>query len=131
MPLKRNHRGFTLIEVLIVVAVLGILGAVAYPSYTQHIKKGVRRAAQAQMMEIANREQQFLLTQRNYVPYATLTGSGYALPNELVGKYTPSVAVGAGSVPSYTITFQATGGQASDGDLTLNSEGVKSPTAKW
>lgn len=131
MPLKPNQRGFTLIELMIVVAVIGILSAVAYPSYTQHVKKGVRRAAQAQMMEIANREQQFMLSQRSYVPYASLTASGYALPNELVGKYTPTVTVGAGSVPSYTITFQATGSQLSDGDLSLTSDGVKTPADKW
>jgi type IV pilus assembly protein PilE len=123
--------GFTLIELMITVAIVAILARVAYPSYTSHIKKGVRRSAQAQMLDIANREQQFLLANRAYAPYSTLTTSGYSLPTELSSKYTPSVTVGTGTVPAFTITFTATGGQLADGNLTFNSEGVKAPADKW
>ena len=123
--------GFTLIELMITVVIIGILAAVSYPSYTNHVKKGVRRAAQAQMMDLANREQQFLLSNRAYVPYGTITASGYSLPTEITGKYTPRIDVGGASVPAFTITFTATGSQLSDGNLTLNSEGVKAPAGKW
>jgi type IV pilus assembly protein PilE len=126
-----KQRGFTLIELMITVAIIGLLAGVAYPSYTSYIKKGVRRAAQAQMMDLANREQQFLLSNRAYVVYSTITTSGYSLPAELSGKYTPDITVGTASVPAFTITFRATGSQLSDGDLTLNSEGVKAPASKW
>lgn len=132
-----RQSGFTLIELMITVAIVGILAAVAYPSYTEYIKKGVRRAAQAQMLDLANREQQFLLANRVYVPYSavaplpSITGSGYALPADLSGKYAPEITVGTGTVPAYTITFRATGTQLSDGDLTYNSEGVKAPASKW
>lgn len=129
--MQSRSRGFTLIELMITVAVVAILAAVAYPSYTEHVKKGVRRAAQAQMMELANREQQFLLSNRAYVPYSDITASGYSLPTEVSAGYTPSIVVGTGSVPAFTITFTATGRQLSDGDLTLNSQGVKSPASKW
>jgi len=71
------------------------------------------------------------MAKRTYVPYADLTAAGYQLPAELVGKYTPSVAVGATTVPSFTITFQAIGPQAKDGDLGLTSDGVKTPAGKW
>lgn len=134
--MRRVHqRGFTLIELMVVVAILSLLASIAFPSYTSYVRKGVRRAAQAQMLDIANRQQQFLLANRTYVPYSgatpSITGSGYVLPPELNGKYTPAITVGSGTVPAFTITFTATGSQEPDGNLTYNSEGVKAPAAKW
>ena len=74
----RNNKqnGFTLIELMVTVAIVGILAAVAYPSYTSHVQKGARRAAQAQMLDIANRQQQFLLGSRAYATKAQLVASG-------------------------------------------------------
>jgi len=130
-----KQRGFTLIELMITVAIVSILAAVAYPSYTSYVRKGLRRSAQAQMLDIANREQQFLLANRAYAPYSgsapSLTNSGYVLPTELGSKYTPSITVGSGTVPEFTVTFTAVGAQAVDGDLMFNSAGQKFPANKW
>ena len=128
---KMLQKGFTLIELMVTVAVVAILAGIAVPSYQSYIKKGLRRSAQAQMMDIANRQQQFLLANRTYVTYTALTTSGYALPSELSAKYTPTIDVGTGTVPAFTITFTPAGTQASDGALTLTSTGVKSPSDKW
>jgi len=128
---RDKQRGFTLMELMITVAIVGILSALAYPTYTSYIRKGVRRAAQAQMMDIANREQQFLLANRAFATYDALTASGYTFPAELSGKYTPTITVGAGTVPSFLVTFTAAGSQLVDGNLTFNSEGVKTPADKW
>lgn len=130
MGRQRRHSGFTLIELMITVAVVGILAAIAYPSYTQFIIRSKRSAAQAQMMDIASRQQQYLITNRGYADKTALTNSGYSLPAEVASSYSYDVTVST-SPPGYKLTFTPSGRQASDGDLTLNSEGVKTPANKW
>lgn len=131
--------GFTLIELMITTVIVAVLAAVAYPSYTRYIVRSNRTAAQAQMLDIANRQQQFLLANRAYASYADLQTSGYSLPSALSTMYTPSVTVGSSTVPAFTVTFSPISGTRQDGDgpLTFNSEGVKGcgsgcdPSTKW
>ena len=116
---------------MIVVVIIGILAAVALPSYNYSVLKTNRAAAKAQMLDIASRQPQFLIANRAYAIKAQLVDSGYALPTDLLSRYTYDVSVGTGNAPTYIITFTAIGPQLSDGDLTLNSEGVKTPLDKW
>lgn len=127
---KRQH-GFTLIELMVTVSIIAILAAIAWPSYQQYVIRGKRSAAQAQMMDIANREQQYLLANRTYASKSQLEASGYALPSEVGRNYTYDVALGSEAMPTFTITFTAIGAQASDGNLILSSEGEKAPAGKW
>ena len=130
--MKNRLQGFTLVELMIVVAIIGVLAAIAYPSYQQYVIRGKRAAAQAQMMHIANLEQQFLIADRAYADKAKLVASGYALPPEVSAKYGYDVTPdNAATPPTFTITFTPTGSQASDGVITLDSTGVKTPQDKW
>lgn len=125
-----HQKGFTLIEILVAVAIVGILAAIALPSYQQHVIRSNRSAAQSQMMDIANREQQYLLANRVYASKALLEAT-YRLPTSVSSKYNYDITVGTDTVPSYLITFTPIGTQDGDGDLTLSSEGVKTPVDKW
>ena len=121
-------------ELLITVAVLSILVGIAVPNYRQYVIRGKRSAAQSVMMDIANREQQFLLANRRYADKATLESNGFALPAEVRENYTWDISLGAGSRPSFVITFTGVGTQAADNSpqpLTLSSSGEKAPAEKW
>jgi type IV pilus assembly protein PilE len=123
-----KQRGFTLIEILVVVVVIGILASIALPGYRDALRKSNRRAAQAVMMEIANRERQYFVANR---AFADATELAYPLPAEVSGKYTYTITVAAGPPPGFTINFTAIGAQAVDGNLSLTGAGVKSPAGKW
>lgn len=130
----RRIRGFTLIELMITVAVVGILASVAYPSYESYMKRARRSAAQQLMQDIATKESQYLLDARGFI--ATIGGAGSLNVPSRDGwtcaatctnpSYTISVVVdNAATPPTYTITGAPAAKQASDGTLTLDSTGAK------
>lgn len=130
---RQHQGGFTLIELMIVISIVAILLAVALPAYQDQIIRGHRAAAQSDMLDIANREQQYLLSNRAYLDHTGMAATGFLLSTRVDDHYTYAVSVGTNAVPSYTITLTPKSGsrQASDGPLTLTSEGVKGPTGKW
>lgn len=67
----RNNSGFTLIEMMIVVAVIGILAAVAYPSYQDSILKGRRAQARTALMELQQQQERYMTQFNCYLPFST------------------------------------------------------------
>lgn len=123
----KKNRGFTLIEILVVVAIVAILAAIAFPSYQNHLRKARRADAQTFMMDVANREQQYLLDARAYATGSTaLTSLGVSTPSTVTTYYTVSIAAGA-TTPSFVITATPISGtpQVPDGALTLDNNGTK------
>jgi type IV pilus assembly protein PilE len=130
----RRTNGFTLIELMITVAVIGILAAIAYPSYIDYLIRTSRAAAQSFMLDVSNKEEQYLLDARSYAAVANNAGFsalGLTVPSEVSSYYNLSVA--SPSASTYTIQAAPIAGtrQAGDGTLTLTQDGTKSPAAKW
>ena len=100
--LMRRTGGFTLIELMITVVVVAILAAIAYPSYLSYLVRSNRAAAQSALMDIAQREQQYLLDARAYAPdLATLN---VALPPAVSAHYTVAIVLTAGPPPAFART---------------------------
>lgn len=123
-----KQKGFTLIELMVVIAIIAVLVTIALPSYREYVKRGNRRAAQSTMMDIINRQQQFFVANRFYGATADLCPS---VPPDVAANYTCAITVGTTPVPSFTITFTPTGNQVPDVTLTVNDLGVKTPADKW
>ncbi|MBI1732627.1 MAG: prepilin-type N-terminal cleavage/methylation domain-containing protein [Gammaproteobacteria bacterium] len=132
--MKRTS-GFTLIELMITVAIVGIIAAIAYPSYQNQVKKARRSEAQQLLLGASNKEEQYILEMRAYtnsfgdMNYGSEGWECGSPPTECSNDYYDiTITVAAGPPPGYTITAVPKGTQAGDGNLSINSAGTKTGT---
>jgi type IV pilus assembly protein PilE len=145
---RRNELGFTLVELMIVVVVIGVLAAVAIPSYRSSVMKSNRAAAKTALLDLAAREEKYYSLNNNYSGTNTTAST---VPVDLFGSSTtitfpmnvpmtgtalytiaaPVVTIPGGTAPNYvtlTATPVSTGPQAHDkcGNFILSTTGVQS-----
>jgi len=126
---RHSQNGFTLIELMIVVVIIGILAMVAYPSYQESITKTRRADGMALLTEIVNAQERYFTQNNTYT--TDLTDLGYPSATNVEseeGFYKATAAVCAGATITTCVNVVGTGQgpQASDGTLGLDTRGTKS-----
>ena len=128
-------KGFSLIELMIAVAIVAILASIAYPSYQNYVIRSNRADAKQVLLNLSSLQGQYMLDNRTYAvgtgAIATLTGSGSTTVDDVYTiQIGPSTAT---NPPTYTITATPKSGSIQDGDgtLTVNQLGVRGGTSSW
>jgi type IV pilus assembly protein PilE len=123
-------RGFTLIELMVTMAIVGILAAIAYPMYGKYVIKSNRAAAQVHLIELAQAQTQYMADSRSYA--GSVTDLGLTTPAIVSAKYRIKFELKDGPPSSFKITAEALSGpQFADGNLSIDSAGTRLPDGKW
>jgi type IV pilus assembly protein PilE len=130
--MRKKMRGMTLIELVIVVAIIALLATIAVPSYRQFVLRSHRVEAKAALLNLAAAQEKFYLQNNTYTDALTDAppdGLGLTATTEK-GYYT--VAIDDADADSFTATATATGGQAADSDcatFTIDQAGARTATS--
>jgi len=129
MSKHTQQQGFSLMELMIVVAVIGILAGIAYPNYSEYVKRGNRSEGQAFLNDVSARQERYFAQNNAYIT-SNNDVAKLALKNGLVsetGKY-QLVLSSSNNDGGYTLTANQQFNDTKCGNLTLNARGVRGRT---
>ncbi|WP_404299874.1 type IV pilin protein [Alicycliphilus denitrificans] len=127
--MKHAQQGFTLIEVMIVVAIVGILSAIAYPNYTEYVRRGHRAEARAGLLQAAQWLERAATATGTYPAKAAFPANLAKVPND---RYDIGYEPNGNPVIGFTLTATPKGAQATDkcGNYTLTNTGLRGANGK-
>ncbi|MDH3414219.1 MAG: type IV pilin protein [Gammaproteobacteria bacterium] len=129
--MQRFLRGYTLTEIMIVVAIVAIIAAIGYPQYQNYTREARRADGHSALTRVAAQQERFFSDSNLYTADLTDLGYGAATTLSPDGHYLISSAI-AGA--TFTLTATPQGPQAADAacsPMTLTHLGVKAPAACW
>ena len=126
----KYSKGFTLIELMIVLAIIAILVSIAYPSYQDQVRSSRRADCEGALLNLANALERFYTSNNTYATASIGNAAGDIFPAQCPidnANATYNLTIAAASASAYTIQATPTGAQTGDkcGTLTLTSTGVK------
>ncbi len=119
--------GFTLIELMIVIAIVALLATLAYPGYQEQVAKGRRVAAKNLLMTVASAQERFYSSNFRYTADMLELGFASASPTDEEGYYSVGSAVSA-DAQTFTLTATAAVADSNCGNFGLTSGGARTVT---
>jgi type IV pilus assembly protein PilE len=123
---NRSQRGFTLIELMVTVAIVAILAAVAYPAYTKYVLRGYRSEGIAMLSDAAARMERFYAQNNRYTPTDLMAlGFTSTAPLTQSGKYLLKMPTATNTTYTFQVVPQGTQAKDSCGTMSIAQDGTK------